>query len=226
MRLIYISISFYLGLLCTSLAAARTATLFTSGFNAAAYGDLAIDQGAWLGESISLLRIKAGVQLARIGPAALTLGYQKNGFYTAQQNWDREAGSLKLDYRGPVLELHLFSGAPFTFAVAASINDGYLFRKEEDPAAYGTESCQGRDPCQVLLERSKVRVAEYTGQIGFRIARELYLTLAYGQRHSEVKPSYEIQAAEGSDSEFVEAESLKSENDEGFFLVGLRGSQL
>lgn len=212
--------------LCTLLfgsqAWAKRANLFMDGFNAAAYGDFAVDRGAWEDENLSLLRVKAGVQIMRIGPVGLTLGYQKNGFYTAQHNWDRQEGSLRVDYRGPVVELHLFPSALLNLTAGASRNEGFLFRKEADPRAYGTVGCE---PCDVRLERSRLELTEYTAQLGLRVAPELNVTLGAGRREVTATPAYEVASSDGSTS-FYEPESGERSSEAMFYFIGLRGSQL
>lgn len=202
---------------------ARRETLFTDGFAAAAYGDLMFDRGAFAGENLSLLRIKAGVQIVRAGPVALSLGYQKSGFYTAQHNWDRKEGSLRVDYRGPVLELHLFPSAPLHLSLAASTNQGFLFRREVDSSLYQPAGCEN---CDIVLERSRLNLAEFSAQVGIRVASELYLSLGAGQRQIKATPAYEVRSPDGASPSFYEADQSEESSEENFFFVGIRGSQL
>lgn len=203
--------------------AGSSKSLFKNGVYAAAYGDLTLDKGDWNGESYSALRAKAGFQLLRYEFFGLSLGYQKNGFYSATRNWTRTQGSTSLDYRGPVLEFHILPESIFSASLAISSNEGYLFTKETDAATYPYRCAT---TCTIVLQRTKLNVEELTLQGNVEIARELYLTLGFGNRRITGRPSYEVYTADPALSTYESDPSGKWKGNESFFLVGLRGSQL
>jgi len=212
--------------LATGSARANDKTLFVNGFNAASYGDLTVDKGDWRGESMSALRVKVGLQLIRIDFVGLSIGYQKAGFYTATKAWDRDKGSVTYDYRGPVAELHLFPGSRVNLSLAASQNEGFSVRTEEDQTLYPFTPEAGRE---INAERWSIEGPEYTVQLGVQIARQLQVTVGVGQRNFEGTPSYDTHRRDSDgkkvDRIFVENEAGKAKDKSNFYFFGIRGSQ-
>ncbi|MCX6128529.1 MAG: hypothetical protein NTX25_05615 [Proteobacteria bacterium] len=212
---------------------ANSKSLFLNGVNAATYGDLSVDKGEWRDhESFSALRLKAGIQLIRVGFVGLTLGYQKVGFYTAEKNWSKEyTNKTHFDYTGPVAELHLFPEALIGFSLAGTKATGFSVRTDSaGGSAFGLD-CENQVKCAAIdTERSNLEITEFSGQINYRIRQSLQIFLGMGIRHLRGEPSYEIKETDSKTHEVTShTESLGQATwylDSKFILLGIRGSNL
>ena len=207
-----------------SLALAQeTKNLFQHGFAASSYGDVTLDKGEVHGEDTSALRIRAGVQVLHVGFLGLSLGYQKNGFFTATHSWKRDDGYVRYDYHGPVLELHLFPRSLLSFSAAASSNRGSMSRSETDPQLF---SIGCGDGCTVLQERSAISMLETNLQIGLKVAPQLQMVAGGGVRKWDASTSYQttVTAASGEASQRNPEGDWKETGT--FFFLGIRGTTL
>lgn len=211
-------------------------SLLVNGVNAAVHGDIGFDKGNWRNdESYSALRLKAGFQLIRIGFVGMTIGFQKVGFYTAEKNWTKAGASrTNFDYRGPVAEFHIFPDAMFSFALAGFSGDGYSFTSG-DAASFGVDCSKQDSACaKTKVERSRLRVSEISGQVGYTVKRGLQIFLGVGSRHVIGQPQYVVErsfkdATSGKDATGTFFDSYgrdKWKMDTQFFLFGVRGTTL
>lgn len=212
--------------------AENSKTLLVNGVNAATVGDFGLDVGEWRNqESFAALRMRAQVQLVRIGFTSLSIGYQKVGFYTALRNLDKpETNRMKFDYRGPVAELHLFPDRALSFSAAISRNTGFHFQKADSLKEFGV-SCEAADQAclKSQIERSSLVVTELTFQASYTFHRGLQVYLGLGQGEVKGKPSYEIFRPLASDPQIIEQkfESLGASSwsfNRQFVMFGVRGN--
>lgn len=204
-------------------ALANSKTLIVNGVYAATYGDFKIDRGQIRDEDFSALHMRVGAQLLRFEYFGVGIGYQKVGFYTAQKNWDRTSKSHKFDYRGPFAELYLFPSSLFGFSVAAMTGDGYTYRELENPGDFGfTPSCSG---CSIVLEKSELKINEFSGNVTFSVSRNLQLLLSAGTRSYTGRPIYQVENAAGETSS-ERNPSGKWEDSGSFIAFGIRGTNL
>lgn len=207
-----------LALFLASPLFANSKSLFINGVYAATYGDVSWDKGDWQGNNFSAIRLKAGIQILRIDFVGLTFGYQKVGFYSGLHKWSGD-NKLAFDYRGPVLELHLFPDAPIGFSFAGMTASGYSYLTS--PALYDYPSCTG---CKIDAERSDLKVGEFTAFITAKFAYGLQFIAGAGTRSVKGSPRYDVdhngihQWEKGSKADWKENEAL--------LLVGLRGTTL
>ncbi|RYZ69762.1 MAG: SusD/RagB family nutrient-binding outer membrane lipoprotein, partial [Proteobacteria bacterium] len=187
---------------------ANSKSLFINGVYAATYGDISWDKGDWRGNNFSAVRLKAGIQLIRVDFVSLTLGYQKVGFYTGLHKWSGD-NSINFDYRGPVLELHLFPDALFGFSFAGSTGTGYSFLKTESQFKY--TPCTG---CVADAERSELKVGEFSANITAKIAPGLQIVAGAGTRSVKGKPLYGVR--NGLDYSFVPGDAQDWKDSETF----------
>ncbi len=218
---------------------ANSKSLFINGVNAAVYGDISADQGEWRNqESFSATRVKAGLQLIRIGFVGVTVGYQKVGFYTGLKNWTKsDDNRTYFDYRGPVGELHLFPEALFSFSLAYHQGKGFSTLKAKNVADFGI-TCKADDAaCPLIrLEQSELKINELTAQVNYMFSPGLQFFLGAGTRKVTGTPYYEVyrQATVVEDKETKKINQMSFESYDAaqwklnnqFFLLGIRGSTL
>jgi len=198
---------------------ANSKSLFINGVYAATYGDIGYDKGDWQGNNYSAIRLKAGIQLLRIDFVGLTLGFQKVGFYDGIQKWSGDK-KIKFDYRGPVLELHLFPDAPVGFSFAGMSGSGYSYLTS--PELYGTTCTE--PGCKIDAERSTLKVGEVSGYITAKIAYGLQAFLGAGTRTVKGNPQFD--QAVGQEHTWIEGNKADWKESNSFFLIGLRGTTL
>ncbi len=197
---------------------ANSKSLFINGVYAATYGDISWDKGDWQGNNYSAIRLKAGIQVLRVDFVGLTLGFQKVGFYTGLHKWKGD-NKLAFDYRGPVLELHLFPDAPIGFSFAGMSGSGYSYLTS--PALYDYPACVG---CKIDSERSDLKVGEFTAYLTVKIAYGLQFIAGAGTRQVKGSPRYDVDRS--GVHEYVKGAKPDWKESESLLLVGLRGTTL
>ncbi len=211
-------------LLCLALCIAgplfaNSKSLFINGVYAATYGDLSWDKGDWQGNNYSAIRLKAGFQLLRLDFVGLTIGFQKVGFYDGIQKWSGDK-KIAFDYRGPVLELHLFPDAPFGFSLAGMSGSGYSYLTSPE---YYRANCT-IPACKIDAERSSLKVGEVTAYVTAKISYGLQAVLGTGTRSVHGSPKYDIDRNRDHTWETGTKPDWKESH--SFFLLGLRGTTL
>ncbi|MBC7662159.1 MAG: hypothetical protein H7249_20880 [Chitinophagaceae bacterium] len=207
-----------LALFFASPLLANSKTLFLNGVYAATYGDIAWDKGDWRGSNFSAIRLKAGIQVVRIDFVSLTLGFQKVGFYSGMHKWSGD-NDIGFDYRGPVLELHLFPDAPFGFSFAGATGTGYSYLTSA--SQYHYSSCEG---CKIDAERSALKVGEFTAYVTYKISSQLEILAGAGTRSVKGEIDYDVDRGGVHSWEKGDVDSWKESNT--MVLLGLRGSTL
>lgn len=210
----------FLSLASSSLAAPKT--LINSGFNTAAYADILMDFFEWRGEDLGNLKVKVGVQVVRYEFLALSLGFQKTGFYDATYDMGGSPGTTKLDYRGPVVELHLIPSTQYSFSVAGSGATGFSFFRAPSAENYTYSTCN--DKCNVGVERSRLEVKEFSVQGAFKLSRHMYVTLGLAQRETKGSVSFELLDAAGKNGIYADDPVNDWNEKSTSILFGLRGS--
>lgn len=214
-----------LALLFASPLFANSKSLFVNGVYAATYGDIGWDKGDWRDNNYSAFRLKAGIQLLRIDFVSVTLGYQKVGFYTGIHKWDGDT-KLAFDYRGPLLEVHLFPDSLIGFSAAGFWGSGFSFMNT--PALYSAQvkaACVATNGCQIETERSSLSVNEYTAYVTLKVARGLQLFAGAGSRNVTGDPEYDVRRGTVNERQkFGDAGKWKESH--GLLLLGLRGTTL
>mgnify|MGYP001602233567 CR=1 FL=1 len=210
-------------LLCLALFFAspllgNSKSLFINGVYAANYGDIAWDKGDWRGNNFSAIRLKAGLQLLRIDFVSLTLGFQKVGFYEGLHKWSGEK-KLAFDYRGPVLEVHLYPDELFGFSFAGATGSGYSVLTSADQYHY--TACAG---CKLDAERSSLKVGEVSACVTGKVSGGLQLIAGVGTKTVTGSPEYDVDRNGVHTLEKGNSASWKESTT--FILVGLRGTTL
>ncbi len=209
-----------LALFMASPSFANNKTLFVNGVYAANYGDISYDKGDWRGNNFSAIRVKAGIQILRIDFVGLTLGFQKVGFYDGLYKWSG-TNKVKYDYRGPVLELHLFPDSPIGFSVAGMTGSGYSY--STSPELYKISNCPS-PACSIESERSSIKVREFTAYVTAKVSYGLHAFVGAGTRLVKGNPEYDIRY--GAVHSWVEGDAEKWEENKALLLIGLRGTTL
>lgn len=207
-----------LALLFASPLFANSKSLFINGVYAATYGDIAWDKGDWQGNNYSAIRLKAGIQVLRLDFVGLTLGFQKVGFYDGLHKWSGD-NKLAFDYRGPVLELHLFPDSLLGFSFAGMSGSGYSYLTS--PEQYQYASCAS---CKIDAERSDLTVGEFSAYLTVKFAYGLQFIAGAGTRSVKGSPKYDVDRYGAH--EWEKGDKADWKESEAIVLVGLRGTTL
>lgn len=214
---------FALGFLSlTTTALATPKTLINSGFNAATYADILMDSTEWRGEDLGNLKLKVGMQVARFGAFALSLGFQKTGFYDASYDLSGTPGTTKVDYRGPLVELHFIPEAPYSLSIAGSGGSGFSYYRAPTQESYTFSECNST--CNIGLERSRLEIREFSLQGAYKMSRNIWLTLGLGQRETKGSVSFELLDQAGKNAVYRDDPVNDWEEKTSSILIGIRGS--
>ncbi|MFW7377307.1 MAG: hypothetical protein ACOH5I_00695 [Oligoflexus sp.] len=206
-------------------------TLFRNGFYAAGVGDVWADHGQFWGQSYTALRFRAGFQLIRWSEFSLLVGYSKTGFYDAiRSSGEDVVKGLTIDYHGPTAELVFLPTYPINISLGGLFAaNGQSYQNAQTlPADYLSS---GGNPGEDNKIKSKLDVQEFHVALSYRFYRQLHLILGGGMRTIESNYQYSRCVVASGSSACAEVlwptnSALSQKEDEPFFFIGIRGSQL
>ena len=194
-------------------------TLWPNGVNAAAFGEIGIDQGTVNERQISNLRLLAGFQFLRLWDmVSISFGYGKIGWYDAVYDWDDKAEKFQFNYQGPTAGIHLFPNG------WVSIDAVHFFNPKGRGVEKILEDSSGTEVSGADFRyRFEYKIQDTTIYMGIKIWEQLRLVLGVGNRTIDWESRITADDEPGTVTGLSNSSGSESEQ---YFLLGIRGTQL